>query len=102
MSERRHFYRKRLTTAGYLVLSDAEYQFSLLDLSLRGMQAWFETEPPLQTDQVVGIRLPDQGINGVVSVIWIKPEPEGGYVVGFAVNRLDGVGDNSYWFREED
>ncbi len=103
MSEQRHFYRKRLTSTGYLILpSDEEQKFILLDLSIRGLQVEFEQDPKLKTDQIVKIRLPDQDIDGLVTVVHAERSPEGTYHVGFMVNRLDGVGDNSYRFREED
>ncbi len=101
MNERRQFYRKKLTSTGYLIVSDAERKFVLQDISLRGLQAQFDQDPMLQVDQIARIRLPDQGIDGVVTVAWITPTPQGGCLVGLMANRLDGVGDNSYWFRDE-
>jgi hypothetical protein len=101
MTERRQFYRKPLGSAGHLVLSDKEYAFVLVDISLRGLQAEFKTDPSLQLDQTVHIRLPEQGIDGIVSVVWKRLNPDGSCFVGFSANRLDGMGDNSYWFREE-
>lgn len=101
MTERRHFYRKPLASSGQLVLSDQEYAFVLVDISLRGLQAEFTTDPSLQLDQTVHIRLPEQGIDGIMSVVWKRPGPDGSCLVGFSANRLDGMGDNSYWFREE-
>lgn len=101
MTERRQFYRKPLGSTGHLVLPDQEYPFVLVDISLRGLQAEFKADPALRLDQTVRIRLPEQGIDGVVSVIWKRPGPNGSCLVGFAANRLDGMGENSYWFREE-
>lgn len=103
MSEQRHFYRKRLASVGYLILpSDEELKFVLIDLSIRGLGVEFEQDPKLKSEQIVRIRLPGQGIDGLVTVMHTETTPEGAYHVGFVVNRLDGVGDNSYWFREEE
>ncbi|SMF95330.1 PilZ domain-containing protein [Methylomagnum ishizawai] len=103
MSEQRHFYRKKLTSTGYLILpSGEERKFSLLDLSLRGLQAEFDHNPGLQPEQILRIELPDQSVEGLVTVVRITPQPEGTCHIGFQINRMDGVGDNTYRFRDDD
>jgi len=103
MTEKRHFYRKRLASTGYLILpSDEEQKFTLLDISIRGLQAEFEQDPGLKIDQIVRIRLPEQSMNGLVTVVHAERTSDGAFHVGFAMDRLDGEGDNLYRFREEE
>lgn len=88
MNEHREFYRKKVSSPGFLTQPSGELEFQIKDLSIDGFQAHFEQAPPLETDSLVHIRLPALNVEGNATVIRIVLEPEGGCTVGFLFGAL--------------
>ncbi|MGZ8219963.1 PilZ domain-containing protein [Methylomagnum sp.] len=83
MSERRKYYRKRLSGVGYVVENKEARRFQLEDLSLDGLGACFEAKPTLQPGDIVRICLPDLGLQGLVTVMRLAPTLGSQFSVGF-------------------
>jgi hypothetical protein len=83
MSERRKYYRKRLSGVGYLIESKEARTFRLEDLSLDGLGACFDEKPRLQPGDIVRVFLPDLELQGLVTVMRMAPTLENRFSVGF-------------------
>ena len=88
MTEHREFYRKKVSSPGFLVQPSGDLLFQIKDLSIDGFQAHFDEPPPLQIDSFVHVRLPSLNIEGNALAVRITPEPDGGYSVGFLFGKL--------------
>lgn len=88
MTEHREFYRKKVSSPGFLILPSGELQFQIRDLSIDGFQAHFEQRPPVETDALVHIRLPGLNLEGNATVIRVLTESDGGCSLGFLFGEL--------------
>ncbi|MGZ8218596.1 PilZ domain-containing protein [Methylomagnum sp.] len=83
MSEHREFFRKKLNAPAYLFEPTGEILFHVRDLSLDGFQGHFEFAPDCEVGDLRHVRIPELEIKRAATVMWIEPEEEGGYLVGF-------------------
>lgn len=83
MTEHREFYRKRLTSPGFLIQPSGEVEFQVKDLSLDGFQGHFDSIPVVEEGAPVRIRLPALELERSAMVVRITPDPRGGAQVGF-------------------
>lgn len=88
MSEHREFYRKKISSPGFLIRPSGETPFRIRDLSIDGFQAHFDHDPQLETHSLVHVRLPDLNLEGHATVMRIALEPQGGCIVGFLLGEL--------------
>jgi hypothetical protein len=83
MSEHREFFRKKINSPAYLLEPTGELIFQVRDLSLDGIQGFFEFPPNCEVGDLRQVRIPDLEFKRHATVMWIEPEQEGGCLIGF-------------------
>lgn len=83
VSERRKYFRKRLSGVGYIVENRNASKFQVEDLSIDGLGVSFDTKPSLNPGDIVRVQLPDLGLQGLVTVTRMAQTLDNRFSVGF-------------------
>jgi hypothetical protein len=94
MIEHREFYRKKVTTPGFLIQPSGEVEFRVKDLSLDGFQGHFDSVPAVKEGSLVSIRLPTLELHRRATVVRITPDPQGGAQIGFFFHKTAETGED--------
>ncbi len=85
--ERQH-YRKNLQCCGHMVLEGKMLDFTTKDVSIGGMKIHVDVEREWQQQDLVEVFLDELQTQGHASIVWAKPDVDGGSLIGMRFTDL--------------
>lgn len=95
MNDHREFYRKKLSSLGFILKPSGEVAFQLRDVSVDGFQGYFDQVPPLTKGDMVRVRLPSLHLEANATVIRIVQDDHHSTHIGYRVGFL--FGERTEW-----
>lgn len=93
MQVTRKHYRKTLSSSGRMAVYGEMLKFNTMDISAGGAKVHMHLISEINNPLPVGVFLDELQSQGAATVVWSKPDDEGGCFVGLKFDRMHGNAD---------